>query len=193
MPNQLFLTWRNHLRNEPYSDFGATVAGTTDNHFEAALIHHLTADENQGRHHIYVDLVDSAGRLMRIAANGALRIGWTWEGRRPDEQAPPVALDKGMDEPAGNVPIYKGMKISIWLEQDGQRISDLVGGLHGMVEDVGSGNTWQHNSFYIIFRERIVMSKPAIIDPLPQPAGLAERVAALESDIAILKKLAGMK
>lgn len=191
MANTLFLTWRNHLSSSGYSDFGATVAGTADNRYEAAVIHHLTPAENQGRHHIFVDVIDALGRIVR--GDTTLRIGWTWEGRRTDEQAPPVALDKGLDEPVGNVPIYKGMKLTVWLERDGQRVSDLVGGLHGLVEDVGSGNTWHHNSFYIIFRERIVMSKPAIIDPLPQPAGLAARVAALESDMAVLKKLAGMK
>lgn len=193
MPNQLFLTWRDQLRSAAYSDFGATVAGT-DNRFEAALIHHLTADENQGRHHVYVDLVDGAGRLLRSLPLSDIRIGWTWEGRRPDEQAPPVALDKSLDEPAGNVPIYKGMKISIWLEQGGQRVSDVVSGLHGLVEDVGSGNTWHHNSFYVIFRERIRLERPPVEAITPTtPIALAERVTALEADVASLKKLAGMK
>lgn len=202
MASALFSIWSKQLlAGQCFSDFGATVAGSAQNTYEAALVHHLTPDENRGKNHIYVDVVDSAGQLVRGDALRSLRIGWTWEGRRSDEAAPPVTLDKGLDEPAGNVPIYKGMKVTVWLkrdvqriselERDSQRVSDLVGGLHGMVEDVGSGNTWNHNSFYIIFRER--SAKPVELNPaVPALDEWQSRLAIIDVNVQALKKLAGL-
>lgn len=189
MTHALFLTWRHQLRADHcYTDFaGATITGA-QTAYEVALLHHLAPTENRGRHHTFVDLVDADGRLLR---DTNLRIGWSWEGRRADEPAPTMSLDKGSNEPAGNVPIYRGMKLSIWLETpNGERVSEIVHGLHGLVEDVGQGNTWHHNSFYIIFRERMAPTIPVVTPPAP--VDLVERVAALEADVQILKRLAGM-
>jgi hypothetical protein len=54
-------------------------------------VHHLTPEENGSRHHAFVDAVDENGQRVRDAN---LRIAWSWEGRQPDQAAPPQALDK---------------------------------------------------------------------------------------------------
>src|SRR6478672_1820752 len=61
-------------------------------------VQHLSPDENGGRHNVFVDALDEAGQRCQ---NAALRIGWSWEGRRADENADPKPLDKPLNEPAG--------------------------------------------------------------------------------------------
>jgi hypothetical protein len=60
-------------------------------------VRHLTPLENQGKHNAFVDAVDENGLRVR---DPNLRIGWTWEGRSPEEQAEPKRLDKPDDEAA---------------------------------------------------------------------------------------------
>ncbi len=79
-------------------------------------VHHLAPEENRGRHNAFVEALDEGGRRVQ---DPNLRIGWTWEGRHADEAAPPKALDKPASEPAGDVPIEKGMKLELWIEGDG--------------------------------------------------------------------------
>ena len=54
-----------------------------------------------------------------------LRAGWSWEGRRPDEDAPPQPLDKSLNEAAGNVPLFKGAQLEVWIS-DPNTASDRV-------------------------------------------------------------------
>ena len=138
----------------------------------AVLVAHLPGNLNQGNHGVYVDMLDTNGRLL-VNPPG-IKIGWTWEGRRDDEPAPLIALDKTspMDTASGNITLGKGQVASVWL-QDGDRvISNVVSGLSTAIVDAdpATGNSIFHNSFYIIFTARLDRPTP----PPPPPIDCAE-------------------
>lgn len=116
-------------------------------------IHHLTPEENQGRHAVYVDVVDEAGNRVH---NPNLRLRWGWEGQRPDEQTVPKPLDKPDSEPAANLDLYKGQHLWVQIEGDGLP-SDRVCNCHtNHADEPGPhGETWNsigHHSFYVLFQ-----------------------------------------
>jgi hypothetical protein len=117
-------------------------------------VRHLSPVENQGKHVIFVDAQDAAGQRRR---DPNLRIGWTWEGRNPDrDRADPKALDKPDSEPAGNVDMFSGQHIELWLQGDGIA-SDHVLNLHtNHADEPGpKGELWNtlgHHSFHVVFR-----------------------------------------
>jgi len=168
----------------PGVSYSSTVSPYT-----LALIAHLPGSLNGGGHAAYVDVLGDDGQPL---SNPPLKIGWTWAGRRDEEHADPVALDKGLnDSAAGNLPIYKGMNLVLWLQDGYPRIvSDIVSGLQTATPDAdpATGNSRFHNSFYVVFRKRTASVTPP---PTPQPvtleslaAELAEvkrRLAALEA------------
>lgn len=187
----LLLTWRQRVQSIPYNDVpGVTIAGVNPL-YEIALLHHLTAVENEGARGVYVDVIDGVGQLQSSEALTDLRIGWTWDGRRADEPAPPYMLDKPANEPAGNIPLFMDARVAVWLQTaDGRVISERVQWLSSKIEDGPSGNTLGHNSFYLIFRKRTLSHQPA---DHSTHVTLTERVTVLEADVAKLKKLAGVK
>src|SRR5437868_5864655 len=77
-----------------------TTVADGELYWKVINVKHLSPDENGGRHNVFVDALDESGQRCQ---NAALRIGWSWEGRRADEQADPKPLDKPLNEPAGNV------------------------------------------------------------------------------------------
>ncbi len=88
--------------------------------------------------------------------DAALRIGWTWEGRREDEPADPKPLDKPDNEPAGNVDIYGGMHLAVWITGDGLP-SDRAENMHTHHPDEPGpqGELWNsigHHSFDLLFQ-----------------------------------------
>ena len=114
-------------------------------------VHHLTPEENGSRHNAFVEVLDDQGRRVR---DPNLKIGWTWEGRtEPDLTTP---LDKPDNEPAGDVPIQKGMRLALWITGDGHA-SDRVANLHFEHADerTADGKIWNsfgHHSFYAVFQ-----------------------------------------
>ncbi len=134
-------------------------------------VRHLTPDENRGRHNVYVDALDESGHRSREVA---LRIGWTWDGRHPDEPADPKPLDKPDDEPAGTVDIFSGQRIEVWIEGDGLA-SDHVANLHTDHPDEPdpSGELWNsrgHHSFHVVFQRTAKPAEDGGSGVEPQPA-----------------------
>lgn len=116
-------------------------------------VHHLSPDENRSRHNAFVEVLDENGQRIKDAN---LRIGWSWAGRSSDQAAPAKLLDKPDSEPAGDVPIEKGMDLELWIEGDGCP-SDRVHNLHTRHNDEpGPGgelwNTIGHHSYYVVFQ-----------------------------------------
>jgi len=134
-------------------------------------VHHLTPEENGSRHHALVEVLNETGQRVR---NANLKIGWTWEGRtEPDLTAP---LDKPAQEPAGNVPIEKGMRLALWLTGDGLP-SDRVANLHFEHPDerTAQGEIWNsygHHSFYIVFQRMVKGQNEGGLDSLVEPRRL---------------------
>ena len=120
-------------------------------------VHHLLPDENVSKHNIYIEALDEKGARIK---NPIAWAGWTWEGRRPNERADPVALDKPDSETAGDIAIHFGQKASIWikgLNRDANDKSDRVENLHTAHADepLPDGrllNTIGHHSFYVVFQ-----------------------------------------
>ena len=132
----------------------ATVPADTL-YWQAINVRHLSADENRGKHNVYVRALDENGQRDR---NPALRAAYTWEGRQPEENAPPRALDKGdADIGHADIDVYKGQHIEVWLEGDGLP-SDHVLNLHTEHEgaektsDGEDGNYRYHHSFLVTFQ-----------------------------------------
>jgi hypothetical protein len=116
-------------------------------------IHHLLPQENIGNHNVFLEALDEDGN--RVTGPFAWA-GWTWEGRRPDERADPVPLDKPDFEPAGNIAMHFSQTVSTWLlgrSREAEDITDGVENLHTRHPDEAPGNTLGHHSFYVVFQE----------------------------------------
>jgi hypothetical protein len=128
--------------------YGVTIdkaqAQEGETYYQVIGVHHLLPAENTGNRNIYLDVLDENNKRI----NGA-RIAWTWEGRRNDEPANPVVIDKPDNEPGANISIGAGQKVSVWIS--GVR-SDQVNNLHSLHDDEPGGNQRGHHSFYVIFK-----------------------------------------
>lgn len=102
-------------------------------------VHHLTPQENGGRHHIFIDMLDEDGKRI----NGAeARV--TWDG---GEQI--VRVDKPPSEPGTNFPMWRWQVCAV----EGVGLpSDRVENLHTGHPDEAPGNTLFHHSFLVVFK-----------------------------------------
>ncbi len=111
-------------------------------------VHHLTPEENGGRHHIFIEALTPDGQR---AFQSQARI--TWEG---GEQT--VTIDKPLGEPGANFPMWKWQVCAV--EMLGLP-SDRVRNLHTAHPDEPnpdgsqSGNTLFHHSFLVEFQETV--------------------------------------
>ncbi|GAB4462725.1 MAG: hypothetical protein Kow0031_41180 [Anaerolineae bacterium] len=122
-------------------------------------VHHLYPRENFGNHHVYLEALDANGQRVK---NPPAWVGWTWEGRQPNERADPVVLDKPDYEAAGNISMHFQQTVSVWAlgrSPDANEISDRVENLHTRhpdepLEDGSLLNSVGHHSFYVVFQKR---------------------------------------
>lgn len=185
---RLFQVYKDQIKPDQATvlDAPGVSYSSTSSPYAVALIAHLPGNLNGGGHAAYVDVLGDDGQPL---SNPPLKLGWTWEGRRDEEHADPVALDKGpLDASAGNVVIYKGMVMALWLQAGDRMVSDVVSGLQTATPDTdpATGNSRFHHSFYVVFRKRRTVVQP----PTPQPVTLetlAADVAALKRRIAVLE------
>ena len=128
---------------EPASLYGVYVETSfTFPRWSAVKVEKLSYEENGGRHNIFIDAFDSSGnRIPGVMAE------WKWRGQKPDELSPPAKLDKPeSDEFMGDVPIFQGQNILVWIDDGKGTPSDQVGGFHtNLSPDPG------HHSFYVRF------------------------------------------
>lgn len=156
-------------------------------------VRHLSPSENQGKHNVYVDAVDAAGKRVR-----GTYIDWDWAGRRSDEAPPaPTLMNKPDNEPAGNVPIEKGQHIRLWLFGLPSEAVDSLRADHG--DELGpNGERWNtdgHHSFYVKFQRAVAQAgtTPGSGDQQPTgpatvPADVAADVVALRAEVNALKR-----
>ena len=123
-------------------------------------IHHLRPEENQGKHNVFFEALNEQGQRVSNPHSWA---GWTWEGRKPNERADPVPLDKPSYETAGNIAVHYNQTVSTWikgLNPGANDLTDAVKNLHTRHADEpspggGLGNTLGHHSFYLVFQRTI--------------------------------------
>lgn len=185
----------NQARDYDVQVLPATGLAEGTKYWKVLTVRHLSPEENRSKHNIYVDVVDEAGKRIR---DNNLRIGWDWAGRRADEPAPPMALDKPDSEAAGNVPMGAGQHTRIWIIGHGLA-SEAVENLHTDHADEptpGSDekfNTRGHHSFYVKFQRAVASTGSATDKPTDKPTdpdGLAF-LRELEAQIAELQAWKG--
>lgn len=139
-------------------------------------IHHLSGPENSGRNNIFLDVLDEQGQ--RIGPPWPI-VDWTWEGKRPNEVAGVVVLDKPKEEPGGNIGLGAAQIASVWVA--GRPSEKVVGiqtaGVEGVTEE--PGNHRYHNSFYVVFQRTIkgTTTPPVVTPPIEEqtePEGFTE-------------------
>lgn len=156
-------------------------------------VHHLLPRENFSNHHVYLEALNEDGNRIKPPT----WVGWTWEGRRPDERAHPVILDKPDAEAAGNIMLFFGQKASVWMNginRDGQDKSDRVESIHTAHPDepLPDGtllNTLGHHSFYVVFqrtRKGRVATNGSIIGRVEQ--GQGHKIRLLQGDEVIAEQ-----
>jgi hypothetical protein len=120
-------------------------------YWRVVKVHHLSPQENNGNHHIYLDVLDPA---LPDAANGlggrvfGARLKVTWDGGESI-----VMVEKPLSEPGGNFPMWKAQDCAVVvLGLDGHELpSDRVTGLQIRHPDEAPGNAWGHHSFSALF------------------------------------------
>jgi hypothetical protein len=162
------------------------AAGET--YWKVIGVHHLLPRENFSNHHVYIEALDEDGNRIKNPLTWA---GWTWEGRRPDEVANPVGLDKPNWEAAGNLTMHFGQKVSVWIKgghRDAQDKSDRVENIHTTHPDepLPDGtllNTLGHHSFYVVFqRIRKGASEPSGVITGRVERGEGHKIRLLQND-----------
>lgn len=157
------------------AQYGVTVTPTTSAPaWKAISVRRLSGAENQGKRNCYVKVLQPNGDRDR---NRALRIGWTWEGRRLNEDAPPAPLDKPDrgELGHGNVPINKNQVLSVWIQGAGLA-SDRVDGMRTNFPDEAPGNTWGHYSYEVVFQR----TESQVVQPPVEPSKPTDNVTKAE-------------
>ena len=155
------------------SSFGVAIERHTpasgERFWKIIGVHHLDPAENSGNHHLYLEVLNSAGDRIKPVA----WISWGWEGQRPDESASPARGDKPDNEPISNIGIGWGQIIEAACAgrnsvfgTDG--LSDRIKGIHTNHPDEGQGNTLGHHSFYVCWQEKTA-SGSDVPPPDPEP------------------------
>ena len=134
---------------EPY---GVTVEPVTvtpgTRYWRLTRVHHLSPQENAGRHHIYIDATKADGSR---AFNSQAHI--TWEGGEHT-----VTVDKPLNEPGTNFPLFKWQVCTVKMQgMPSDKVSGISSGHPDEPNPDGSqsGNTLFHHSFMLLFQEVI--------------------------------------
>jgi hypothetical protein len=147
--------------NDSAQQYGVRIVETDvaegETYWKIIGIHHLLPRENFSKHNVYVEALDESGQRIR---NPIAWAGWTWEGRRSNERADPLPLDKPDFEAAGNIAMHFGQIVSVWIKglgRDASDKSDRVENIHTAhpdepLPDGSLLNTLGHHSFYVVFQ-----------------------------------------
>ncbi len=120
-------------------------------YYQAVSIHHLTPAENNGNHHLFIDVLDptrAADKGLRHDRLYGARVRVSWEGGEQN-----VVIDKPTNEPGAHFPMWKWQECSVEvIGLPGESLaSDRVSGIHTGHPDEETGNTLFHHSFEVVF------------------------------------------
>lgn len=153
------------MTNDPVNQAGAygvvvvaaeVPAGET--YWRLIRVRHLTPDENQGRHHIFLDALDEAGAR---AFGAQARV--TWPGGNQT-----ITVEKPVGEPGANFPMWKWQICAVeMLGLPSDRVENLHTGHPD--EPPGLGNTLFHHSFEVLYQRAVSSAEPLPPPPPPPP------------------------
>ncbi len=112
-------------------------------YWKVIRVHHMTPEENNKRHHIFIDVLDAEGKRLF-----GTRVRVTWQSGEGE-----AVIDKPLNEPGTNFPVWKKQVCEI--EIKGDLPSDRVINLHTAHPDEGEGNRFYHHSFEVIFKKMV--------------------------------------
>jgi hypothetical protein len=152
-----------------------------DRYWRAVRVHHLEPEENGGRHHVFIDLLDEAGERVfdaqaRVTCDG---------------QAHLVTVEKPLGEPGANLATWGGQVcLAEALGLTGAHLpSDRVVGMHADHPDEPPGNTRFHHSFLVVFqqstREGVVRRSASLVGTLLNGAGHEVLLLADDEPVAV--------
>jgi len=150
-------------------------------YWKVIIVHHLTPEENGGRHHIFLDAVDEAGERLY----GTLfTISW-------DGGSDTVTIEQPPPEAGANFPMWKWQVCSV--EGVGAP-SDRVINLRTDHPDEAPGNTLFHHSFAITYLRTVAEEgeEPAFsVISGHVPAGGGHTLALLDDETVIKTQVVG--
>lgn len=154
-------------------------------------IHHLTGEQNKGKHNIFLR-VYRAGEIIR---DGSVVIRWGWEGQQANEISNPVSCKKNAPDPSCDIPIEKGQRIWIKVDDGKGTPTDIVRNLHAMMDVDSVGNFWGHHSTDVDF-EITIIAPPVVIDnppTIPTTGTWQEAVAVLAHRVKLIEDVINAK
>ena len=148
--------------NDAADKYGVKIVAAADvadgeTYWRVIGVHHLLPRENFSEHNVFLEVLDEQGVRIKKPQIWA---GWTWEGRQPNQPANPVPLDKPDNEPIGNIPMFFGQIVSVWIDGDSPTAQDKSDRVEGLSTDhpdepLPDGtvlNSVGHHSFYVVFQ-----------------------------------------
>ena len=157
-------------------------------YWQAVRVHHLTPEENDKKHHIFLDILDPAAAPHPASLGGRIygtRARITWEGGELI-----VTIDKPLNEPGTNCPMWKWQVCDASaLGLPGEELpSDRVTGMHTGHPDEAPGNTLFHHSFSVTFlkvrKPDVVYTDSVVYGAIHNAAGRTAQLLQLETVIA---------
>jgi hypothetical protein len=143
-------------------------------YWRAVRVYHLAPNENGGRHHIFFDALTPEGERA-FHTQGRIR----WDGGEHT-----VPIDKPMNEPGANFPMWKWQVCTV--EMLGMP-SDQIHNLRTDHPDEpnpdgsSSGNTLFHHSFFVVFQQVTAPEQVGAILGRVENGQVGERVALLRT------------
>ena len=157
-------------------------------YWQAVRVHHLTPEENNGNHHIFLDVLDPATAPNPGSPGGRVfgaRARISWAG---GEQI--VTIDKPPSEAGTNLPMWKWQVCDVLaLGLSGaELVSDRVTGMHTGHPDEATGNTLFHHSFSVTFLKvrmsEVIYTDSAIYGVIHNAAGRTAQLLRAETVVA---------
>ncbi len=163
--------------NHPMTEFNLRLVEADiapgETYWKVIGIHHLLPMENRGNHHVYLEALDEAGVRIPMPL---------WADNQFGNISEPVQLDKPSNEPAGNIPMFRGNTYKVRMR--GRKInefekSDRVENLHinhrnePLPPDGSGGNGNGRHSFYVVFQR----AKKTGVEPEPEPVDFLQHAS----------------
>lgn len=153
-----------------------------ESYYKIVRVHHLTPEENNGMHNLFMDVLDEQGQRVYSTQVVVHNV---------NGQSYTATIDKPANEPGTNVPIGPADTLGARLAIG----SDAVTGIHTRHPDEGPvtgwghpGNTTGHHSFLVVWKRTTAggTTPPPEEPPVEPPEGTTSTTIAVEGELTII-------